>query len=276
MDGKQMLGQVTASFLTCLISTLIFLATSLLSFADTIVPADYGRGLSLVHQHRYREALAVFNHVLALKPDFAPCHLEKARIYLQFDKWSEAANECTEGIKLDPRCPGFYELRARSLENSLKFEEAIRDMDKAVELMPKNYDFWMFRGELNVQSRQYPKAIDDYSEAIKIRPWNDLPYRARSRVYYLLHKDNEAIDDLNRAIKNVPNGWAAYIDRARSNLRLGQFEKAVADCNYIYSRVPNKQGDILKLRAQAYDALGRKDLAEKDRQQLHQIDDFQL
>ena len=137
------------------------------------------------------------------------------------------------GYAIDPRVGNkyFYDHRRAVLTAIHRYKEALADASRAIELDPKSGFYFNGRGQIYIQMNQYDLAVKDFIIAESLIP----------------------------RFKWTP------IELGHCYDHLGQFDKSVAS----YSKALAIDPSFVKayeFRASAYEKLGKKALAAKDRE----------
>ncbi len=186
----------------------------------------------------------------------------------------DALTLCNQAIKLDPYCSKAYLVRGQALINLNRPEQALADFSRVIDSKDKYflYAARRLRADLNCVLRRFAEAVKDI-DALEAEgaTLSDGLHETRAGCYSGLGKHAQAIADYTAAIALRPNSTRLRFKRAESYLHAGQYEKAVADYTRVIE-VDGKDGNFMGGspeaylgRASAYELLGRKDLAGKDR-----------
>lgn len=157
-------------------------------------PAWYLRGLALIENQEYPEALTSFDRVLKLEPKFLQVWAERGKVLAELGEYSKAVNSIEQGIKSHQKNLMFHWLHGN----------------------------WLYR------SKQYVKAIAAYSKAIEIKP-HPFAYYNRGVAHYLMHNYTEAIADYNQALQMNLNIGEIYLARSLAYTAQGNAQKAAED-----------------------------------------------
>lgn len=106
--------------------------------------------------------------------------------------------------------------------------------------------------------------FDDYSQVISLTPKDAAAYNNRGWLYALARQYRKAQDDASKAITLEPKMAAGYDTLGYALAGLGDYKGAV-DAYEVAIKLAPSDGEQYVHRAQAYDKLGKHDLAEKDR-----------
>jgi tetratricopeptide (TPR) repeat protein len=228
----------------CSVSLLVFTTTLWGTCALCSPESDMDRATArgLVNHKNYKRAVPFLDHAIKLAPDDGRLYLDRGSALFWMEEYQRAMADFTTALKLDPKSSWkSYELRARCRSELGDFKAAVTDISNAikVEKDPHNKAFlFKERATYYINLGQPDKAIADVDSAIATRPKEYYNYSRRAALYASLHQYQKAVEDYSTAIK----------------LHDGRFD----DLDRIYSS-----------RANAYEKLGRKDLADKDRKQAN-------
>lgn len=166
----------------------------------------------------------------------ANLYLERSRAYSSIGKYQEAADDCTQALKLDPQNTKALEQRALAYKGLKQPEKAQADLKEA-DLNRSKFE----NGIRYLQSKQYQNAIDAFSQAIEKSP-NDLStYLHRSQAYKAIGSHKNAIDDLTKVIDlngKTQANISFYVERFQEYVILGDYNKALEDLSRIITLAP--------------------------------------
>lgn len=206
---------------------------------------------------------------------------ENAKKYNKILEGEEALKLANQAISLNPKCYGAYIERALAYICLGKTEQALADFTTAAGGNERKSEKEARREKADLLFR-----LNRYSESVKELTTLETKYGSlsdgmlyrRSHAYLAMGKPNLAAQDLTTAIKGEPNSERLFEARIKAYMALKDWDKALADCNKCIS-LCNKEdqsfgnrGDLLALRATIYDKMGKKDLANKDREVAKKTD----
>ncbi len=191
-------------------------------------------------------------------------------------KMKEALVELDQAIKLDPNCGEFYFRRGDCLLELDKLNDAYADFTKAIQLEPRHYPAYKRRARLNYERGKLDDALKDYTSAEKFSP--NLIERAeiiklKAKMHSSMRKYDLAIVDMTQslALDRTPHGLML---RGNQYFSIKQYKKAIDDYTEAISmKSPKLQERLFTMRADAYEKMGRLDLAKKDRKDAKSIVD---
>ena len=132
-----------------------------------IFHAYNNRGVMYYKKGMLIEALADFNKVIEIRPDFCYGYKHRGMIYLKQDKATEALADFNKAIKLEPRTATIYNERARAYIHLKKYERAIEDVSRALELDSNNLLIRNNRADIYMLLKNYQLARKDYLICVK-------------------------------------------------------------------------------------------------------------
>ena len=146
------------------------------------------------------------------------------------------------------------------------YDAALLDLNRGLAIDPRlgNVDVFDARRAAYASKHQWKEALAETSRLIELRPTNGFFYNSRGQIYVLLNRDDLAIKDFLRAQPLIPGHKWIYIELGNCYDRAGQFDKSVA----VYSKAVALDPQFVKAlgyRANAYEKLGKKNLAAKDK-----------
>ena len=170
---------------------------------------------------------------MALEPQNVPInalrYIRRAILNFQERKFSNAINDCTKAIELNPKEADAYWCRGLSnmqIPNNVK---AINDFTKAIEINPKDIRSYLKRGSCYIKTKEYTKAINDFSEVVKCEPTNANAYYWLGICYETKENYEEAIKNYTKSIELDPEDSDLYLQRGYTFLYLNNYSKALND-----------------------------------------------
>jgi len=254
---------------------------------DTLAAKKFSESQRLIKEKKYDAAFTALDDCLKLDPKHGPAHAQKAALHLLMEQFDKAEADCREGLK--------YKLPKKNLSQCHKvlaecyvqegdYKRAEAEMDQAIALWPTAKKYYQFRYKIYRVLKKYDAAIADCTTTITLAPEfpaSDLINRAE--VYMVQKKYGAAVKDYTAAIKaDDKRAERVYVDRAHAYQLLNMHNEAIADCTlalkHLATSKANRKHDYqaLKLRADSYEKLGKKDLAADDRKKMKLIDDYEI
>lgn len=236
----------------------------------------------------------------------AYCWRGKAYYASSSGNQSEALQDLQKAISIDPKVDGGYEYLAMIYDSQKQYGKALEALNRAIEANPGDRDLYnnratifatlgdteralqdigeyirqgsdkpagyMKRGVLLEKLGRYDQALLDYSKAIALQPASAIlvageNYKARASLLSRLGRHKESISDLSKAISLDDSDDDALRVRGDEYCALGKVENAVADYTRAIELSPDYARASYEARSKAYKAMGKLDLAEKDRRE---------
>ncbi|WP_406693619.1 tetratricopeptide repeat protein [Singulisphaera sp. Ch08] len=217
-------------------------------------------------------AIEDFDAAIRLHPENAAAHFGRGRAWLSKAEYARAIRDFDEAARLEPDNSLPFGFRATARHFQADFAEAVVDYDRAIGLNPQLAWLYNGRGTSLHSLEDYLAAIADYTKALALDPNLAATYRNRGMAH---HADNEfdaAIADFSEAIRIGPENVENYLNRASARYDAEDYELAIADYGEAI-RLGPRLAKGYRGRARAYEALGREDEADADRDRAKQLDD---
>ena len=121
------------------------------------------------------------------------------------------------------------------------------------------------QGKKLLDQQNYKEALIYLNKAISLDPKDANAYYERALDYRMSGQNQKAIDDCTQVLKlDDRNSFAYHEVRGCAYGALAQYHKVIDDFTKVISLYPNHVDDYI-YRAIAYEKLGQKDLAAKDK-----------
>ena len=234
---------------------------------DTDLAAWMNYGNQLWRYLRFNEAVAAFDKVIAIDPDFDKAYYAKGLAYLYLGEWQQAITALLKATQINPNLYYYWRWLGTSYSQLEQYDRAIFAYDKALEKNQnegtKDFVLYLERADALGKNQNYAEAITSYNEAIKINPQHPWIYDNRGNIYYLLQQHELAIVDYTKAIELNPNYTDAYYNRGTTYYDLQQYEQALADYTKAIEINPN-YAEAYNNRGILYSDLEQHELALTD------------
>lgn len=227
----------------------------------------FARGEKALRNNNFTEAINSFSKVIEHNNKNKHAFYNRGLCYLYTFELEKAIFDFTEVINLDPKNADAYNNRGLSFIYIGLPDSALKDLNQAIKLDNTFIEAYINRATALIELKKYDEALKDLSFATKNDPKNPSPYNEQGRIYYKKKEYKKAISSFSKAIELGMKAPVVYYNRGNAYFRNSQFKKAIED----YTTVLNTDTTNLEAinnRALAYDSLGMKDLADKDRATL--------
>jgi tetratricopeptide (TPR) repeat protein len=140
------------------------------------------RGQALVRSGKNDEALAEFDHAIALDPHNADALYNRGLLFQSDKQHPLAIDDFSAANGLTPQRAEPLLGRAISYLALDKLKEAAADLDEASEADPQNVQIWTTRGLAYERLGDRTKAASSYARAISIHPKDEAARSGYARV----------------------------------------------------------------------------------------------
>jgi predicted O-linked N-acetylglucosamine transferase (SPINDLY family) len=162
-------------------------AERLLSDAIRLDPraaeAHYLRGCALQHLNRNEDAINAFNQALANKP-LIDAQMARGVARMSLHRFDDALADFDAIIAADPENAGAWNNRGCTLQGMNRNDEALACFEKASALKPNFVEALISGGSVLAALKRSEEAAANYEKALAINP--DLPYVLGNLVLYRL------------------------------------------------------------------------------------------
>lgn len=124
---------------------------------------------------------------------------EEGLRFAQNDQLDQAIAQFNKVTKLNPDYLEAYYNRALVYETQGKTREAIAECDRLIKKNPGYSEAFYKRGTLHAKNRDFPKAIKDLTQAVNINHTDALAYLARAKAYYEQKDYKKSLEDVRIA-----------------------------------------------------------------------------
>lgn len=199
-------------------------------------------------------AIVVMSVLSAAMPAFAATaqdHFTQGRALIGQAKWTEAADQFSQAVKIDPKYSEAYYWLGFSYGNLDKYDQAISNFSKAIKNNPNFAEAYNNRGFLYLKKEKLSDAIKDFTKALQIKPNNEIYFLNRGLAYEKKSDDAQAMIDFSQSIAIKPR-MESHASRGALYARRGDVNNALLDLNRAIELAP-LEGSVRKAHlAQAY------------------------
>ena len=188
----------------------------------------YVRGLCMISEGEYEEAVRLFDRVLAVDPAFSDAYIQRGYAKFHLDLIDESLEDLNQAIEFAPDSADAFAFRARSHWVIERHEEAFEDISHALELEPDNVHALHVRAFINMEIERYDEAIDDFDRILDISPddGHALLMRGWGKLYS--GQPQAALHDNDLTLELDPYDGKYHFQRAIIFGALKQYEELLA------------------------------------------------
>lgn len=225
------------------------------------------------------EAMEDFKEALRLGVTEVVVYDYMARVYDGKKIPRKAIEILNEGLEKFPRSCLLLQNRAAQYLELENVDMALGDYNKIIEIDPGDSYIYLVRGQLYESLGRNREALSDYKNAIACEkksvpvPLSLELRKARGVLLGKTGKHREAVEQLSEAIEKDRSDDESYRLRGLEYEALECYPEALADYNRSIELAPEFARDSYDCRARVYEIMGKKDLAEEDRQKARSLRD---
>lgn len=176
-------------------------------------------------------ALADLSHALELAPHFSAAYAQRADLYFQLERWTEARADYDQALAAHPTDLNALRQRAQTAVALGDYAAAIPDLDAALTLAPKDVTLLTQRAQAYLALDNLDLALRDALRALDLKSGLPIPQMIKG-LYQLKHENYfQAVVDLTAALKQDPELARAYAERARAHFELHDPDRSRSDAN---------------------------------------------
>ena len=184
------------------------------------------RALVDIEEDRYDEAIASIEDVVRREPDAATGFLELGRALVHQRRYEEALPALRTAAERRPDSGmAHYEL-ALALIKTGQWEAALPEIQAAVVCTPKSAQMHFYLGAVHLRLKHLPEATTEFDKALELDPDHFLANLKYGEMLLYEEKATDALPKLNKAVKLDPKSAEAHAFLGRAYDALGQKQNA--------------------------------------------------
>lgn len=190
--------------------------------------AHLNLGVVYLRQGRHDEAIAVYQNVIKMKPDYTRAYNNLGAVYATLGRHAEAAAVYEQALAVDPK---FAEARyhlALAREAQGRLDEAIAAYEGAVAGLPDMAPAALGLGRAYVAAGRHAEAVEPLKRAVARDPQLAEAHYLLGVAYGALGRSGEAIEAYRVAVGIMPTYADAYNNLGIEYRKQGQLAEAVA------------------------------------------------
>ena len=220
-------------------------------------------GIKALQRGHSSEAIQDLTKAIELNPNDAEAYAVRGASYISQDKHDQAIQDLTKAIELKPDYAEAYDIRGHAYLRQEEHDRVIQDLTKAIELKPKLAGAYYFRSLAYYSKSEYDCAIQDLTKAIELNPNDADTYYARSRAYVVQEEHDWAIKDSTKAIELNPKLAGAYNIRGLAYYSKSEYDYAIQDLTKAIELKPD-YAEAYYTRGRSYGSQGKYDHTIED------------
>jgi tetratricopeptide (TPR) repeat protein len=228
---------------------------------DSVIALDpnyaeyhFDRGNLLHRMGRADEALVSYERAIRLSPPFPEVHYNRAELLVSFGELEQAISSFGYVLELDPEYVDAYVNRASALAELGRHEQAAADVARGLALDPANPHLLALRAQLELEAGCFDTARTAVDQALAVDPGLAGAWAIRGTLNFTEGALTDALDDFTRALELSPDE-AVLFNRGSVALALGRFAEAEQDFTAVIQADPHQPEGWLE-RARCRSAAG--------------------
>jgi tetratricopeptide (TPR) repeat protein len=174
------------------------------------------------------EAIKSFDRAIAIDPDFADAHGNRANILVDADLPNEALKSFDRALALNPNSPSDWLNRGALLQDLGRHAEALTSYDKALAIVPQAPNILMNRANALAMLGRYAEAEADYDTLIARAPKQHLAFMHKGLAVKHQGRFAEAQALMRQALALEPKDAAASLALGQLLLLTGEWREGLA------------------------------------------------
>jgi Tfp pilus assembly protein PilF len=210
----------------------------------------------------WRDSLTLWNDVIGKRQDLWVAYQNRGMAEYEKGDPKAAVADCDAALQLNPKADKALNIRAASYVRFGDPAAGLRDFDSAIRLNPDS-SYFINRGILKRSTGDFAGALKDFNTAIELNPRHAGALCERADTYRMQANWAKAIADYEAILQlNPGHAYAAFLLGVML-VETGDGEKAAATLNRALALGYQDRGPAYFLLAQAYQKMGRTDLAKE-------------
>ena len=210
------------------------------------------QGLALHQQGRFNEALAIYEHILAIQENHFDTLQLLGALFVQTQQFAKAVDFLTRALKINPNYAACYSNRGIALEKLNRLDEALESYDIAIRIKSDYAEAHSNRSNILRELNRLDEALESCDIAIRLKPDYADAYSNRGNILNELNRLDEALESYDIAIRLKPDYADAYSNRSNPLRQLNRLDEALESCDIAiriksdFAPAYSNRGSILK------------------------------
>jgi predicted O-linked N-acetylglucosamine transferase (SPINDLY family) len=185
-------------------------------------------GLVAAQTGRSERGVELITHAIALDPNVAVAHSNRAKVLNDIKRYEEAIVSCEAALALSPDLVAAYVNRGGALAGLRRHQAALASYDQAIALAPVVAEAHNDRANTLQSLNRYEDAVASYSAAIALNPDYAEAYAGRGLALQKLKRHAAALASYNKAIALNPRHAEACNNLGNLFVELKRYDEAIA------------------------------------------------
>ena len=173
--------------------------------AESPAHAEAQKGIALLNQGKFDEAIAAFQKALETDPADATIHFNLGVAFERKNQMADARQHFEEAIKINPSFGEAHLALGNGYLREQNFDAAIPSLTKASELLPTNYSAAYNLGACLSNSGKYADAEAAFRKAVQITPNEPIAHYQLAMSLLGQSKNQEAKTEFQKYLELKPD-----------------------------------------------------------------------
>lgn len=231
----------------------------------------HNRAQVLAGMGRLEEALADFDTVIELDPNYAEYHFDRATLLRRLDRHADALADYDKAIELSPPFPEVYHHRGNLWAELGEVSKALADFDYALELAPDFLAALIDRARLLCERADPAAAWTDVRAGLELDPGNARMLCVRGSLLAEQGDIDAALRSYTEAVAADPELVAGWANLGLLHYKTGRLEQSLIDLTEALAH--GGSAEVRYHRGVVLQALSQWDRAEQDFAQVLDVID---
>ncbi len=232
-------------------SILLFLLIATLSVSGQTAKKYLKAGEDFLSVQKYTDAIDQFTKAIDLDPEYDKAYLSRAAAYERLNDYKSAAEDYERALVFTPDEEIFY-LAGRAYYKSGQFGIALAKLNAAINQKSTYMEAYQMRSQVFLALEKYEEAMGDCKKALRFKE-NELNFYNLGRVYEKLDMLDEAEEAYRKSIKLNGNMIESKMALAQLCFDRAKYNDAMTSVNEALRINPSNKGGVI-LRSKIYAA----------------------
>lgn len=187
----------------------------------------------------FQEALVLYDHAIALNPEFTEAWSNRGSVLSKLDRQEEALESLGRALQIDPQFIDALNNKALVLISLDQSEQALDTYEKIIQSDPGNVAARCSHAKLLLTLDRSAQAIDSINIAIDQLPKKAALHKTLASILRSTGQTTKALKAYEKAIELDPDDYLAMSHQASVLGELGRTEDYLAACNKVLELNPD-------------------------------------
>lgn len=171
------------------------------------------KGLELMEQEKYAEALPYFEKLISINPEATPYRYNRAVTLFNLKQFKKALADYLMLADFDPEEPEYPFQIGNIYEHLDSLTKADQYYSKAIAIEKDYYLYHFKRGTVRLKQSQWNTAIADFNRVLELDPEHHNSYHNRGIAYYRIGFKEKGCEDWCQALLKGNTKSAEHLEK---------------------------------------------------------------